>query len=106
MDWTLETGRTDGAQSVTPGGELDLLTAPLLARALREVEQDGAGPIVLDLTRVTFMDSSGLAVLLEAVSRSRTRGGDDLSIRIGRAGVVVRVLELADLLDDLPVVRA
>ena len=90
MDWTLDTTFVDGTRRVVPGGELDLVTAPLLAR-------------VLDLSAVTFMDSSGLATVLEAVQRGEERGSGRLGIVPGE-GVVVRVLQLADLMDSLPLV--
>lgn len=103
MDWTLQTRRHDGTIHVVPGGELDLVTAPLLARALREAEQDGGGDILLDLTAVSFMDSSGLAAVPEAVQRGREAGDERLRIDPG-TGPVVRVLTLAALIDDLPLV--
>lgn len=100
MDWTLEATRIDGRTRVTPAGELDLVTAPLLARALREAEQHAGVDILLDLTRVSFMDSSGLAAVLEAVQRNRDHERA-LTIRPGD-GAVIRVLALANVLDDLP----
>lgn len=104
MDWTLDTTFVDGTRRVVPGGELDLVTAPLLARALVEAEAAGDDtPIVLDLSAVTFMDSSGLATVLEAVQRGEERGSGRLGIVPGE-GVVVRVLQLADLMDSLPLV--
>ncbi|WP_354697690.1 hypothetical protein DSM112329_03327 [Paraconexibacter sp. AEG42_29] len=103
MEWTLETTQDDGVLHVVPRGELDLLTAPLLARALHEAERH-EDRIRLDLRGLSFMDSSGLAVVLEAVSRSRERPTERLDILVD-GGVVVRVLELAHLMDDLPLVR-
>jgi anti-anti-sigma factor len=103
MDWTLDTREVDGSLRVTPSGELDLVTAPLLAREILEAERSGDTPIVLDLDAVTFMDSSGLAAVLEAVQRSEEHGRGRLSIVASR-GVVVRVLQLADLMDSLPLV--
>lgn len=100
MDWTLDTTCTGGTTRVSPGGDLDLVTAPLLARAMREAEADSGAPILLDLSGVSFMDSSGLATVLEAVQRSRD-AGDRLTIRAG-ARAVVRVFDLADLMDELP----
>ncbi|MCW2999639.1 MAG: anti-sigma factor antagonist [Solirubrobacterales bacterium] len=99
MDWTLEARRTTGLTHVVPAGELDLVTAPLLSRALREAEQQ-TDAILLDLTRVSFMDSSGLAAVLEAVQRSREHDRV-LRIRPGE-GAVIRVLALANVLEDLP----
>jgi anti-sigma B factor antagonist len=50
-------------------GEVDIATAPSLRAALAGVPADA--PLVIDLSAVTFMDSTGLAILLEAV---RARG--------------------------------
>ncbi len=100
MDWTLESTQTPGLTRVVPAGELDLVTAPLLARALREAEQDADGDILLDLSRISFMDSSGLAAVLEAVQRNREQRRE-LTIRPGD-GAVIRVLALANVLDELP----
>jgi anti-anti-sigma factor len=104
MDWTLETRRDDGTTHVVPRGELDLVTAPLLARALHEAEQTAERRILLDLSAVSFMDSSGLAAVLEAVQRGRDADDRRLRIEPGE-GPVVRLLTLADLLDELPLVR-
>ncbi|MCW3040687.1 MAG: anti-sigma factor antagonist [Solirubrobacterales bacterium] len=103
MDWSLQTAPTDDSLRITATGELDLVTAPLLARALREAAVEADRAILLDLTGVTFMDSSGLAAVLEAVQRSRESAGT-LRISPGN-GAVVRVLELAGLLDGLPLVE-
>lgn len=47
-------------------GELDLLTAPVLATAVDEVIASGASKIVLDCTELAYLDSSGIAVLIQA----------------------------------------
>ena len=58
-------GERDGdGRLVRPVGELDLLTAPVLAEALARSEPDET--LVVDLARVTFLDSSGLRALLLA----------------------------------------
>jgi anti-sigma B factor antagonist len=54
-------------------GELDTLTAPELDTALRELLDGLDGPAlrpVVDLSRVTFLASSGLAVLIQAAHRA------------------------------------
>jgi anti-sigma B factor antagonist len=48
-------------------GELDMATADDLSEILRETERRG-DPVVLDFEGISFMDSSGLRVLLEAAS--------------------------------------
>ncbi len=52
-------------------GELDLSTASQVEHALGQLEQDGASLIVIDLRGLTFLDSSGLRLILEADSRAR-----------------------------------
>jgi anti-sigma B factor antagonist len=49
---------------VAPEGELDLATAPRLGAALVEAAGDG-DRVVLDLRRLTFVDSSGIGVILK-----------------------------------------
>ena len=61
-------------------GELDLGTAPLFGSRLHEVEDEGS-LVVVDLRRVTFMDSSGIAQLLGAHRRARRRGVRFLAVR-------------------------
>ena len=47
-------------------GELDPHTAPVLAGHLGEAGKQGSGRVILDLSGVSFVDSSGLRVLIEA----------------------------------------
>jgi anti-sigma B factor antagonist len=55
----------DRAALVVVHGEVDLHTAPVLRAALDEA-LDGSGRVEIDLSDTTFMDSCGLAALLEA----------------------------------------
>ena len=59
--------RADGTFVVSVAGELDLYTAPEFERAL--LAADGAGSVVVDLSRCTFIDSSALGRLLAANRR-------------------------------------
>jgi anti-anti-sigma factor len=56
----------DGSWLFVVEGELDLASAGRLRDALSGPLDDGAGGIVFDLARCSFVDSSGLAVLMEA----------------------------------------
>ena len=61
---------------VTIRGELDTYTAPQLRSHLTDlIEEQGKLPVVADLSEMTFVDSSGLAVLVDALKRVRNRGG-------------------------------
>lgn len=55
-------------------GEIDLSTAPDAERRITEAEESGPVGIVVDLRDVTFMDSSGLRVLLIAHRRAQENG--------------------------------
>jgi anti-anti-sigma factor len=68
--------RTEEAVAVlTPRGELDVAGAPLLEDALdAAAEQPGVEGIVVDLSRLGFMDSSGLRTVVLAERRLRERG--------------------------------
>jgi anti-anti-sigma factor len=57
-------------------GELDLATAPQLARALAGAAAEGVPLVVADLAGVTLFDSTTLLVLLKASLEFRARGGD------------------------------
>ena len=81
-----------GDRLIIVHGELDIATAPRLAALLTRLRQR-RHPVVLDLSEVAFMDSSGLTVLVEANERSRR---DGWSFRIRRASArVARVAKLA-----------
>jgi anti-sigma B factor antagonist len=73
---SIEERRDDRACVVAVSGEIDLATAPLLRAALaRALEPEGPGPIVvLDLRRVVFIASIGLAAIVHA-HRAASRGG-------------------------------
>lgn len=51
-------------------GEIDLATGPALARCIRAAQARRPHRLVLDLEAVPFMDSTGLALILEADARA------------------------------------
>jgi anti-anti-sigma factor len=60
-EFSVTTAGLDGAIVVSVSGELDMSTAPQLKEAL--VACDGNQPVVVDVTALDFIDSSGLHVL-------------------------------------------
>lgn len=72
----IETTRQDGHWAVAVSGEVDLATVDKLEAALGRL----SGPVVLDLSKVSFIDSMGLTLLLRA-----TRNG----CSIGKASPAV-----------------
>ena len=55
------------------GGEIDTLTVPLVLERLTEALEHSSGPVRLDISEVTFIDSQGLSGLIEAHRRDPER---------------------------------
>ena len=86
---------------VEVAGELDLHSAPQLrAEVGRAIEQGGAPLLVVDLSGVTFLDSTGVGVLVGALKRAREAGG---ALHFcGAQPRVRRVFEITGLIGALP----
>jgi anti-sigma B factor antagonist len=79
---------------VVPEGELDLGTA----QDLEAVLATQSGPVVVDLRKLSFIDLTGLRVLLDADARSRQ---DGMNLRFIPGRIVRRLFEVAELPDRL-----
>jgi anti-sigma B factor antagonist len=78
-------------------GELDLTSVPQFEREIHEAEATSPSRLVIDLSGLDFMDSTGLRALLQA--RERAKGeSHELALRRGPRQVQ-RVLELTKTLD-------
>jgi anti-anti-sigma factor len=86
------------AWRVIAEGEIDLVSVPELQAALERAERSTATAVVLDLSSVTFIDSSGIRVLVECARRDPS--GGRFSIIGGPA--VDRVVDMTGLRDRLP----
>jgi anti-anti-sigma factor len=80
-------------------GEIDLSTAPDAERRIADAEENGEVDIVVDLRAVTFMDSSGLRVLLTAHRRAEENGRRFALVRGSEA--VDRLLDVTGLADRI-----
>jgi anti-sigma B factor antagonist len=78
-------------------GELDIETVVQLRATLEELSDVGWEHVVLDLRELTFIDSMGLSLLLEADGAARRSGGS-LAIVDG-SPAVARLLEIVGLTD-------
>ena len=76
MDLRLDVTHREGWAVLAVGGEIDVATAPRLREQLISLVNDGQHRIVVDLTAVEFLDSTGLGVLVGALKRVRTHDGD------------------------------
>jgi anti-sigma B factor antagonist len=95
----LETRATTvgGASALAVTGELDIETAPQLSEEVELAVWSTVGAFVLDLSGVTFLDSSGLHALLRA--RAFLAREDRLLVLVCPPGQARRVLDLASVLD-------
>jgi anti-sigma B factor antagonist len=64
----------EGATILTPHGEIDLSRAPSLRMQLTQALTSGPPLLVIDLEHVNYMDSSGVATLVEAMQLARRKG--------------------------------
>ncbi len=90
----LDIDERDGWVVVATRGEVDLQHAPRLRKALTDSLLGGRG-VIVDLSPVTFIDSSGIAALIEAYQMART--GGNAFILAAPSAPARRVLKLARL---------
>jgi anti-sigma B factor antagonist len=83
-------------------GEVDMLTAPALLKAIDEVPE-GTSCVVVDLTMVSFLDSSGLNTLVQG---RRALDAREVAMRVvvPPDGAIRRVFEITRLTETLTVV--
>ena len=97
---TLESAREGDTHVILLSGELDIMSSPEVDKELRRVEATDADAIVLDLSGLQFVDSTGLRLLIQAEQRSRWDAGR-LSLK-RPPGRVQRVFEIAGIDKLLP----
>ncbi|HEX3518546.1 MAG TPA: STAS domain-containing protein [Solirubrobacteraceae bacterium] len=90
----------DGAYWLALSGELDLASASLLQETVNDLAGEAISAVVLDLSGLTFMDSTGVRATLAARELCERRGYR-FSLISGPAQVQ-RLFELTGLLDVLP----
>jgi anti-anti-sigma factor len=87
-------------------GELDISTAPKVEDELARVEPNRPETIVLDLSNLAFMDSTGLRLLIAADTRARQQGRRLLIVKgpeaVQRVFRITRLEERLEIVDDVP----
>ena len=89
---TITVGEDDGALVLHVAGDIDTESGPHFVDFL-SAAVDQSAKVVVDLHRVDFMDSTGLAALVGASNRARERGGE-ISVRRPPPGTL-RVITLS-----------
>jgi anti-sigma B factor antagonist len=102
MEPSFETGTVGAWTVVTVRGELDLASGDRLRAALDDGLAHPEPRVAVNLSDVTFMDSSSLGILLASLKHAHELGGE-LRL-VGVQGSPARVLELSGL-DDTFVVE-
>ena len=96
----LEAQPDGDAVTVVLAGEFDLAMADPIRKALTRAMRKPRERLILDLSGVTFIDSSGVHIILDAYEVCRD-GGPRLTIRPGPP-CVQQVFEVTNLLNYLP----
>ncbi len=101
----VETEEREGLVRVSLRGELDLSTADKVEEELRRVEEATDSLLVLDLSGLTFLDSTGLRVMVTADQRAR-KAGRGLAIVKGpetvhRVFTITKLDERLRMVDDV-----
>lgn len=82
-------------------GSLDLATSPSVRAALVEAASQGRHDIIVDLTHLEFLDSTGLGALIGAHRRALESGGA-VRLAVGE-GAIARLLNITGLVRVFPV---
>jgi anti-sigma B factor antagonist len=82
-------------------GEIDLYSAPQLRDAVLAAVEGGADHVVIDLSAVPFMDSSGLGVVVACLKRLREAGGE-LAVVTPAGSPPTKLLSLTGLDQAIP----
>ena len=98
---SIQVSRNDDEVVLTLVGELDVATGGRVKDALDELEQAPPGRLVIDLSLLSFLDSTGLAMFVGLDKRCRENGTPTLEIRPGPPAVQ-RLFELVGAAGRLP----
>lgn len=99
-----ETREETAQTSIALRGELDLSTTDKVERELARVEAAGPGVLVLDLSGLTFLDSTGLRLIVGADQRARATGRRLLVVKgpaaVHRVFSITKLDERLEMVDE------
>lgn len=75
IEFSVDVATVDGAVLLTCRGELDVTTAPRLSVAIRRAVEKGTARLILDVSALEYMDSSGLTAVLNGREAAAEAGG-------------------------------
>lgn len=94
----------DMAKVIRPYGKIDILTSSELRSTLNEIAKKKVMLVIVDLAQVTYLDSSGLATLLEALKNFKEYEGKmqlaNVPERIFKVLALMRLDLIFDIVED------
>jgi anti-anti-sigma factor len=100
----VKTEDRNGLVHVALVGELDLSTVTKVQDELRRVEATAPATMVVDLSQLTFLDSTGLRCIVTADERARDEGRRVVIVRgpdpVQRVFTITRLEERLEMVDD------
>jgi anti-sigma B factor antagonist len=94
----------DGQANVRVRGELDIATADQAYTYLRDVVDNQDGPVLMNLSELTFCDAAGLGVLARVAAHAR-RNGRELKLTAARPALL-RIMHITGMDEAFPEVRS
>ena len=95
----------NGLVHVALAGELDLSTVAKVQEELRRVEANAPATLVVDLSKLTFLDSTGLRCSVTADERARAAGRRIVIVRgpdaVQRVFTITRLDDRLEMVDDV-----
>jgi anti-anti-sigma factor len=87
-------------------GELDLSSVAKVQEELRRIETNAPATLVVDLSKLTFLDSTGLRCIVTADERAREQGRRIVIVRgpdaVQRVFAITRLEDRLEIVDDAP----
>ena len=101
----VDTEEREGLVRVSLRGELDLSTVEKVEEELRRIEERGDKLLVLDLSGLTFLDSTGLRLMVTADQRARKSGRRLALVKgpetVHRVFTITKLDERLQMVDDV-----
>ncbi|MEX2458183.1 MAG: STAS domain-containing protein [Actinomycetota bacterium] len=101
MDLEVDTEQRDRWSVISLRGEIDVYTAPRLRQALIDLIEGGKSDILVDMSRVDFLDSTGLGVLVGGLKRVKAKDGS-LEI-VATQDKILKIFEITGLSKVFPI---
>ncbi len=96
----------NGAAVVKLAGEIDMSHSPGVHQTLVEVLENRPTRLIIDLTEVTYMDSSGVGILVDALRRVRVSGAKLALVAVApRVLSVLQITKLDQFFEMYPTVQ-